>query len=107
MLKELGIILFAFLLALAALFLAEKIAHLSEPANTQRLILALEFGAVILIFASFVMSEFLKAVGHFVSLVRKQESDIEIDPTGPMVLMLTVSVSLAIYFCFLYLAKFT
>jgi hypothetical protein len=102
--KEILAVAIAFLMALGVIFLVKKYLAVLGAANSDKdVILYLEFGAILLVFTSFILSEFLRVFRHIVYLMRNVRVTASSN-TGYITLFLTVFVSLCIYFSFVRLA---
>jgi hypothetical protein len=92
----------AFLMAMALIFVAENyFGQHSASVSDKEVIWFLEFSAVVLIFVSFMVSEFLNAFRYIFRLIRGEKvSRVTVGP-GMRTLFTAVIVSLCIYFSFL------
>jgi hypothetical protein len=98
--RELLAAAIAFVIAIGVIFLVKKyLVHLEGASSDKEVILLLEFGAVLLVFASFVISEFLRMFRELFKLVRGKKAQTSM-PSGVVTLFVTVIVSLSIYFSF-------
>jgi hypothetical protein len=102
--KEFFVAIAACVMAITVIVIVKKyLVHLSAATSDKQVILILEFGAVALVFASFVLSEFLRTF-HFIFKLLQGKRGPRAELRGTITLLITIAVSLGIYFSFARLA---
>jgi hypothetical protein len=102
--KELLVAIAACIMAITVIVIVKKyLVHLSAATSDKEVILVLEFGAVVLVFASFVLSEFLRAFQFIFKLLQGKRAP-KAKLQGMITLLVTVIVSMGIYISFARLA---